>query len=159
MAFKLPIVVLSLLAASAPGTLLAQGHVAARLPNAPRVNRVLIAPARVGPQGIDIRQAQGRLSSSNSAAPILLTRQQAEKIALANNPRIRVSQLLAKVQHQVTRETRADELPDLSGNLTAVEAEEGSRISAGTLSASRLVEHAGLGIQLRQLITDFGHTR
>lgn len=158
MALKFSLVVLSLLMASVPCASFAQRHVAARLPNAPAVNHALLASVKNNTQGTDMRQAQGTLSSSNSSAPILLTRRQAEKIALANNPRIRVSQLLARVQHQVTRETRADELPDLSGNLTAVEAEEGSRISAGTLSASRLVEHAGMGVQLKQLITDFGRT-
>jgi outer membrane protein len=88
-----------------------------------------------------------------------LTRQEAERIALANNPRIHVGELLAKVQHQVVRETRSDELPDLSGNLTAVQAEEASRISSGSLTASRLLQHAGMGVQLKQLITDFGHTQ
>jgi hypothetical protein len=41
---------------------------------------------------------------------------------LDNNPRIRISDLVAKIQHQVVREKRADELPNLNGNLTAVEA-------------------------------------
>ena len=89
---------------------------------------------------------------------MLLTRQQAEKIALANNPRIHISQLIAKTQHQAVRERRADELPNLNGNLTAVAANDGSRISSGTLTASRLLEHAGMGVQLSQLITDFGRT-
>ncbi|WP_348268786.1 TolC family protein [Edaphobacter paludis] len=97
--------------------------------------------------------------ASSSGAPVLLTRAQAETIALANNPRIHIGQLLAKVQHQVVRETRSSELPDLSGNLTAVKAEEASRMSAGSLTASRLLEHAGMGVQLNQLITDFGHTQ
>jgi outer membrane protein len=98
-------------------------------------------------------------TTSSSDAPALLTRQQAETIALANNPRIHIGQLLAKVQHQVVRETRSGELPDLSGNLTAVQAEEASRISAGSLTASRLLQHAGMGVQVNQLITDFGHTQ
>ena len=106
------------------------------------------------------QQAQGTpLASSSSGAPILLTRQQAERIALANNPRILIGQLLAKVQHQVVRETRSYELPDLSGNLTAVTANEASRLSAGGLTASRLLQHAGMGVQMNQLITDFGHTQ
>jgi outer membrane protein len=91
--------------------------------------------------------------------PTLLTRQEAEKIALANNPRIHVSQLIARVQHQAVRERQADEFPTLNGNLTAVEANEASRISSGSLTASRLLEHAGMGVQLNQLITDFGRTR
>jgi outer membrane protein len=106
-------------------------------------------------------------STSNSAEPLsvptvnspaLLTRQQAEQIALANNPRVHISQLIAKIQHQAVRERRADELPNLNGNLTAVEANDGSRISSGSLTASRLLVHAGAGVQLSQLITDFGRT-
>ena len=88
-----------------------------------------------------------------------LTRQEAERIALANNPRVHVSQLLAKVQGQLVRETRAGELPSLTGNLTGVGANEGSRIGSGTLTASLLLTHAGTGVQLNQLITDFGRTR
>ena len=88
-----------------------------------------------------------------------LTRQDAEKIALANNPRVKVSVLLAEVQTQVVREARADELPNLNGQLTAVDANEASRISTGSLTASRLLYHAGVGVQLNQLITDFGRTR
>lgn len=91
--------------------------------------------------------------------PPLLTRQDAEKLALANNPRIRVSQLLARVQTQVVRETKADQLPDVSGNLTGVDANQATRISSGALTASRLLQHAGTGIELSQLITDFGRTR
>ena len=72
--------------------------------------------------------------------PTLLTRQDAEKIALANNPRIHISQLIARVQHQAVRERRADELPNLNGNVTAVEANDGSRISSGSLTASRLLD-------------------
>jgi outer membrane protein len=77
---------------------------------------------------------------------------------LAKNPRIQISQLIAKIEHQNVRERRADELPNLVGNLTAVEADDGSRISSGSLTASRLLIHAGAGIQLSQLITDFGRT-
>ena len=77
---------------------------------------------------------------------------------MANNPRIHISQLIARVQHQAVRERRADELPNLNGNVTAVEANDGSRISSGSLTASRLLVHAGMGVQLSQLITDFGRT-
>ena len=92
-------------------------------------------------------------------APTLLTRQDAEQLALASNPRIRISQLIAKVQHEAVRERRADELPNLNGNVTAVEANDGSRISSGSLTASRLLQHSGMGIQVSQLVYDFGHTR
>jgi outer membrane protein len=67
--------------------------------------------------------------------------------------------LIARIQHQAVRVRRADELPNLSGNITAVTANTGSRISSGYLTASSLLEHAGMGVQLNQLITDFGRTR
>ena len=87
-----------------------------------------------------------------------LTRAQAEQLALKNNPRISVGRLLALAQHQVYRETRAAELPNFGGNITAVTANEGSRIGAGALNAPRLLEHAGAGVTLSQLLTDFGRT-
>jgi outer membrane protein len=89
----------------------------------------------------------------------MLTRQQAEQLALKNNPRISVAALLALAQKQVVRETRSALLPALNGNVTAVDAEESSRISTGSLDASRLLYHVGLGVDLSQLITDFGRTR
>ena len=87
-----------------------------------------------------------------------LTRVQAEQLALKNNPQISVGHLLALAQHQVYRESRAAELPNLNGAITAVDANEGSRIGAGSLTASRLLEHAGAGVTLSQLLTDFGRT-
>src|SRR6202000_2332463 len=74
-----------------------------------------------------------------------LTRQQAEQLALRNNPRISVAALLAQDRRQKVRETRSAELPALNGNLTGVDAEEASRISSGSLTASRLLYHAGAG--------------
>jgi outer membrane protein len=71
---------------------------------------------------------------------------------------VSVAHLLALAQHQVVRETRSALLPNAYGNFTAVEANEASRISTGSLTASRLLEHAGMGVQLEQLITDFGRT-
>jgi outer membrane protein len=121
------------------------------LPNAPEARLQFVAAAQAPLAGIP-------QSSTSADTPMRLTRQDAERIALANNPRIRISDLIARVQHQVVRERRADELPNLNGNITAVEANEGSRISSGTLTASVLLEHAGMGVQLTQLITDFGHT-
>ncbi|HEY2473088.1 MAG TPA: TolC family protein [Terracidiphilus sp.] len=88
-----------------------------------------------------------------------LTHSQAEQMAIKNNPQVTVARLLALAQHQVSRETRSAELPTGNAALTAVEAEEGSRISAGSLTASRLFEHAGVGGGFSQLLTDFGRTR
>ena len=91
-------------------------------------------------------------------APMRLTRVQAEQLALKNNPQISVGHLLGLAQHQVYRQARAAELPTFNGAITAVDANEGSRIGAGALNAPRLLEHAGAGVTLTQLLTDFGRT-
>jgi outer membrane protein len=78
---------------------------------------------------------------------------------LKNNPRISVAALLALAQKQAVRVTRSREFPTLNGELTGVDAIEASRISTGSLSASRLLYHVGAGVELDQLITDFGRTR
>lgn len=106
-------------------------------------------------------QASNPAPMSNSSAgksPPTLTRAQAEQTALKNNPRVSVSQLLALAQHQVVREARSAELPTANGAITAEKALEASRISAGSLTASRLFSHAGAGGSFTQLITDFGKT-
>jgi outer membrane protein len=126
-------------------------------------NQLPNAPRQVQPLFLAYGQSNTPLPPTSpppqtGGAPSTLTRQQAEKIALANNPHIHISQLIAKVQHQAVRERRADELPNLNGNVTAVEANDGSRLSSGSLTASRLLNHSGGGVSLSQLITDFGHT-
>src|SRR5258708_28170783 len=135
------------------GSVLLSQSSSSTLPNAPATLSLFVASVQSGSVANPLRPAEA------DGGPTLLTRQEAEKIALANNPRIRISQLVARVQHQVVRERRADEFPNLTGNLTAIEANNGSRISSGSLTASRLLDHAGMGVQLNQGITDFGHTR
>ena len=88
-----------------------------------------------------------------------LTLSQTEQLALKNNPRIAVSRLLALAQGQVARETRSAELPTMTGNLTAVESHEGSRITAGSLNNPIVYERAAAGVTVSQLIADFGRTR
>lgn len=156
----LPVWPLSLLLAAAfPFSLRAQNL--ARLPSAPHI------ADQSGKEGTSLTtQMQAPPSdlatppaAQSTVAEDTLTRAQAEQLALKNNPRISVAALLALAQKQVVRETRSYEMPSLNGNLTGVDAEEASRISSGTLNASRLLYHAGAGVVLNQLITDFGRTR
>jgi outer membrane protein len=93
-----------------------------------------------------------------AGVPMRLTRADAEQLAIKTNPRISVGHLLALAQHQVYRESRSADLPNFNGAVSAVDANEGSRIGAGGLTASRLLEHAGAGVTLNQLVTDFGRT-
>ena len=101
-------------------------------------------------------QASQSMSPPATSPQQRLTRTQAEQMTLRNNPRISVSKLLALAQHQVVREARSAELPTLNGAVTALKASDASRLSAGSLTASRLLTHAGAGGTLSQLITDFG---
>lgn len=88
-----------------------------------------------------------------------LTLAQAEQLALRNNPQITVSKLLGLAEHQVVRETRAAEMPTATGSITAVDAHNGTRITAGVLNNPSVFERAGAGVTIGQLITDFGRTR
>ena len=128
------------------------------LPNAPAIPlpaESLLAQNASGMQAVQPLAAQ----PTPEETPQRLTRAEAEQMAIKHNPRISIGRLLGLAQHQVVRETRAAELPTLTGAITAEDAEDASRISAGSLTASRLFEHAGAGGTASQLITDFGKTR
>jgi outer membrane protein len=90
------------------------------LPNAPMTQSLLVASAQAG----SVTNSPPPAGAEGTPTP--LTRPEAERLALANNPRIHITELIARVQHQAVRERRADELPNLNGNLTAVEANDGS---------------------------------
>jgi len=96
----------------------------------------------------------GRVTS----IPAQLTLHDAEQIAIRNNPRIRVAQLLARAQHQVYRQTRSAYLPQVVGGAVAAEADNGGRFTFDGLRSTRLITHAGGGLDFHQLLTDFGHT-
>ena len=147
---------------TAPLSALAQSSTA-DLPAAPLpsstslLTAAAISPGSSQPQAAPPNQRQ--LLIDPASATISITRADAERLALKNNPRITASHLLALAAGQVTRETRSGELPQISAAITAEKAEDGSRIGAGALTDSRLYTHAGTGGSLSQLITDFGHTR
>ncbi len=98
---------------------------------------------------------EGSHGAPHPAGPSL-TMSQAEHLALKNNPRIAVARLLALAEGEVTREVRSAEMPTVTGNLTAVEPHEGSRITAGALNNPIVYQRAAGGVTLSQLITDFG---
>ena len=103
-----------------------------------------------------------RLPSPAADSPqsnaISLTLQQAEARALKNNPQITIGKLRALVARQYVREARSALLPTASLNVTAVDSNPGSRLSAGFLSNSILFPRAAAGASVSQLVTDFGRT-
>jgi outer membrane protein len=134
------------------------------LPAAPLPPSTSLRHATTDPLAV---QAQSQAEPPSRQLPLInpataataITRTEAERLALRNNPRITANRLLALAAGQVTRETRSAELPQISGAITAEKAEDATRIGAGALTDSRLYTHAGTGGSLSQLITDFGHTR
>ncbi|WP_035359349.1 TolC family protein [Edaphobacter aggregans] len=101
-------------------------------------------------------------AQTNAAAvPVAtnLTVSDAEAIALKNHPRVTTARLLALAQGQVTREVRSAELPTVTGSLTAVQAHDGGRVTAGFLNNPVLYTRAAGGVTVSQLITDFGRTQ
>jgi outer membrane protein len=87
-----------------------------------------------------------------------LTLKDAEDLARKNNPRISVSRLLSLASQQVTREVRSNLWPTANADITGVDSQENSRISAGGLNNPIIYERAAGGVTVSQLITDFGRT-
>jgi outer membrane protein len=132
------------------------------LPDAPRAHLLAAlgqAPSSSSPSAPQAPTAAP--AATQSATPALsqqLTLAQAEQLALGNNPSISVARLLALAAAQQTREARSAEMPTAMGDLTAVDAHEGSRITAGALSNPSIYNRAAGGLTVSQLITDFGRT-
>jgi len=87
-----------------------------------------------------------------------LTLPDAERMAIQHNPNVTIAHLLQLAQAQVVREARSAELPTAVGNLTAVDAHDNSRITAGALNNPIVYPRAAGGLTVGQLITDFGRT-
>jgi len=87
-----------------------------------------------------------------------LSLKDAEAIALKNSPVISEARLNALASQQVTREVRSNLWPQTYANLTAVDALNNSRITAGALNNPIVYTRAAAGASVSQLITDFGHT-
>jgi outer membrane protein len=103
-------------------------------------------------------QSVSVLQNPSSSNTVRLTVKDAEALALKNNPAISVARLSALASEQVTREVRSNLWPQSYANLTAVDAESNSRITAGALNNPTVYARAAGGFTVSQLITDFGHT-
>jgi outer membrane protein len=87
-----------------------------------------------------------------------LTLAKAEAIALKNNPQITIGRLRALAAQQYVREARALLMPNAYLSVTAVDANPGSRLTAGLLNNPTLYPRAAGGVSVTQLVTDFGRT-
>jgi outer membrane protein len=87
-----------------------------------------------------------------------LTLADAQRLAIQNNPRFSAAKYTAAAANQAPSQYRAGLQPNLSGNFTAVGADNGSRIAAGALNNPIIYDRVGSGLTISQLITDFGRT-
>jgi len=91
-------------------------------------------------------------------APPPLTLQEAEAIAIKNHPQIQAAQNEVGFAQQQIVISRAPYYPAVNGEITGSQGNDLSRIGAGQLSASRLFNRFGQGVEVNQLITDSGRT-
>ena len=90
--------------------------------------------------------------------PVRLTLAEARNLALQNNPLLSAAKFAAAAANQRPDQYRAAEQPALSGNLTVVGADNGSRLAAGGLNNPVVYDRLGTGLTISQMLTDFGRT-
>ena len=108
--------------------------------------------------GRQIPGAHSRAPQSTPGANTTLSLKDAQALALKNNPQISVARLGALASLQVTRQVRSSLWPTASVDLTAVDANPGTRITAGALNNPIIYQRAAAGAMVSQLLTDFGRT-
>jgi outer membrane protein len=95
---------------------------------------------------------------NNPGAATLLSLKDAQALALKNNPQISVARLTALASRQVARQVRSNLWPTVTADLTGVDADPGTRITAGFLNNPTVYQRAAAGATASQLLTDFGRT-
>jgi outer membrane protein len=116
---------------------------------------------RQGPASAEIHVTPGISAPKQTASPAPsqdLTLQDAEKIAIANHPRIQASAYLAAAAKAQVTQARSDYFPHVYGSATGVMAENDSRVTAGALNNPVIYNRFADGVTVDQLVTDFGRT-
>ena len=80
-------------------------------------------------------------------------------MAVQGHPQIAAARDTAATAGQHITEARAPYYPVLDGEVTAAQGLGLARLGAGSLSASQLFDRFGQGLQVTQLLTDFGRTK
>ena len=103
--------------------------------------------------------AAAALPVSAADKPRTLSLKEAHQIALQKHPKISVSELKALAAKQVVKQAGAAFLPNISGNAGAVDAaNRNTRIVTNALTMSSVYDRASMGLNVTQLITDFGRS-
>ena len=126
---------------------------------APADNSAEKLPSAPAPQtASQFSGTMSQMPAAQSGVPAFLSVKDAQALALKNNPQISVGRLTALASQQVTREVRSSLWPTARVDLTAVDADPASRLTAGALNNPSLYQRAAAGAMVTQLITDFGRT-
>jgi outer membrane protein len=95
---------------------------------------------------------------SQAGGPIQLHLQDATALALRNHPQVIAAQNETSAQNRRIVEARSNYYPTVNGEVTGSGGNNGARIGAGFISDSRLFNRFGDGVEINQLISDFGRT-
>jgi outer membrane protein len=98
------------------------------------------------------------LPQPSAPASQRLTLQDAERTAIQNHPQIQAATYLAAEAKAKVTEARSDYYPHAYGSATGVKAENNSRITAGSLTNSLILDRFSEGVTVDQLVTNFGRT-
>jgi outer membrane protein len=96
--------------------------------------------------------------AASAQDPSVLTLAAAEELALKNNPSIAAARFSAAASLTIPTQVQSAQRPVLNGAFSSSVADHGSRIGAGALNASSLFSRVGAGINISQLVYDFGRT-
>jgi len=91
--------------------------------------------------------------------PPTLTLEQAREMALANHPLLASLDYSSRAAAETPKQILSALAPQVNLGITASVADDNSRFAIQGLASSLLISRVGSGIQLSQLLTDFGRTR
>jgi len=102
----------------------------------------------------------GLRAAEDTNAPPVLTLAGARQLALANHPRVVAARYEVGAAQESVKEARSAELPAANLYATAAGEDSGSttRIMAGGINNPSVYDRLAGGLQVSQLITDFGRT-
>ncbi len=87
-----------------------------------------------------------------------LTLEEAREMALRNHPLLAATSLNADAAAQIAPQVRAALAPQVSGGIVGSGANDGGRLAIANLNSPLLISRIGAGVQVSQLLTDFGRT-
>jgi outer membrane protein len=97
-------------------------------------------------------------SAQTPGAVLSITLDQARQMALKQHPRVASSALYAESVHAFVKEARAAFYTQVTGAFTSAAADHGTTLAAGILQTSSLYSRVAAGVNVTQLLTDFGRT-